>query len=436
LWLLGLPAALAVVLVVLYYLMSMPAMPVEQMKQLFAEAREHVASAPPERVELGKAYLKLFESAPELPEDARRYFEPKGEEYLAAAQKWHKANARRLPDVYAVTANGPGAIPFHPGAESEHAKLGWVHQSVVFGRLLQMDLPEAARAGDYGRVLLDAKALACIAQTLDQSHTLFCRLQAAGIRRSALAGILSQRAVVDGQTAKVLIGLLEQMESALPPPGEWLWEQMAKAEIACDRGCGLTDLYNDTRTGALQGKPGKLPRGIGRRAIIRQIGLGLQALQEMQAAAKLPPRDAIPELKRIVERFSPSGFNRVTKWSRLFAWAMVRIIPSGYEYEIDDLAAIRGARVVLAIELHRRHRGDFPKQLAALAPDFVKAVPPDPFSGEGFRYVPCVTDYTLYSVGANLTDDGGKRPRAASPGENLLMVGDDYIILGPPPGSR
>lgn len=68
---------------------------------------------------------------------------------------------------------------------------------------------------------------------------------------------------------------------------------------------------------------------------------------------------------------------------------------------------------VIALELHRRRQGAYPATLDALVPAFIPAVATDLFIGEPVRYLLGGAPWSdgkpvLYSVGANLEDDGGE----------------------------
>ena len=63
--------------------------------------------------------------------------------------------------------------------------------------------------------------------------------------------------------------------------------------------------------------------------------------------------------------------------------------------------------VALALEMHKREHGVYPKTLDALAPAYLKAVPTDLFSGKALVYKPHDGTYDLYSVGPDGKDDGG-----------------------------
>ena len=68
-------------------------------------------------------------------------------------------------------------------------------------------------------------------------------------------------------------------------------------------------------------------------------------------------------------------------------------------------ADISGVKLMTALALFERQKGHLPQTLDALVPDLIPAVPRDPFDGKPFRYIP--EKRRVYSVGRNLTDDGG-----------------------------
>jgi len=70
-------------------------------------------------------------------------------------------------------------------------------------------------------------------------------------------------------------------------------------------------------------------------------------------------------------------------------------------HEAVTLAAI-------AVERFRLAHGKLPKSLDQLVPEFLEAVPMDPFTGKSLVYNPVQGDpYLLYSLGPNKVDDGG-----------------------------
>jgi hypothetical protein len=76
--------------------------------------------------------------------------------------------------------------------------------------------------------------------------------------------------------------------------------------------------------------------------------------------------------------------------------------------ELQCLARTRAARTALAIERYRLKTGGLPASLDGLIPEYLAAVPLDPFTGEPLRYKQLAKGYVVYSVGQDLSDDGGK----------------------------
>jgi hypothetical protein len=73
-------------------------------------------------------------------------------------------------------------------------------------------------------------------------------------------------------------------------------------------------------------------------------------------------------------------------------------------------AQLRLLMIDLAIRLFRERHERLPDTLDELAPDFLTAVPIDPFSGKPFVYRRDGDEYALYSVGVDAVDDDGKLP--------------------------
>ena len=65
------------------------------------------------------------------------------------------------------------------------------------------------------------------------------------------------------------------------------------------------------------------------------------------------------------------------------------------------------ARLGLALAAYKEQTGSYPDDLTALVPDFIDEIPLDPFTGNPFIYRTEGVSFILYSLGPNLTDDGG-----------------------------
>ncbi len=97
-------------------------------------------------------------------------------------------------------------------------------------------------------------------------------------------------------------------------------------------------------------------------------------------------------------------------------------------------ATLQGLRTQAAIELFRAREGRLPGTLSELAPDILPDFPIDPCDGKPMRYRPADGSYTLYSVGPDKTDDGGKLAVGRKRGTGALSAVSlgDVIIQSPP----
>ena len=80
---------------------------------------------------------------------------------------------------------------------------------------------------------------------------------------------------------------------------------------------------------------------------------------------------------------------------------MARQVKSERITEADRKAA-------LAVQRYRLAADTLPDKLADLVPAYLEAVPKDPFDGNDLRYKKLEPGFVVYSVGEDLSDDGGK----------------------------
>jgi len=87
--------------------------------------------------------------------------------------------------------------------------------------------------------------------------------------------------------------------------------------------------------------------------------------------------------------------------------------------------------LLIACQRYERHNDRLPAKLDALMPEFIEAVPKDPFDGQPLRYAP--ERRIVWSVGENLKDDGGSKMHMDGSGETdqcRKML--DYVMDLPP----
>jgi len=71
----------------------------------------------------------------------------------------------------------------------------------------------------------------------------------------------------------------------------------------------------------------------------------------------------------------------------------------------EELASINATRIILALKAYQIEKGRLPGTLQELVPDYLDAVPEDPFDGQPMRYI--WGKSRVYSVGLDLIDSGG-----------------------------
>ncbi len=78
------------------------------------------------------------------------------------------------------------------------------------------------------------------------------------------------------------------------------------------------------------------------------------------------------------------------------------------EFDLQNMTSLRVASVGLTVQRYRLANGTLPETLEALVPDFLDTTPLDPFDGQPLRYKKLDPGFVVYSIGKDLSDDGGQ----------------------------
>ena len=126
--------------------------------------------------------------------------------------------------------------------------------------------------------------------------------------------------------------------------------------------------------------------------------------------AQLPVHQRLKAAKAIDARFESTSQIHIMLHAIMPALARVNTI------ELRNIAKLRTARVALVIERYRLAAGKLPESLSELVPSYLESVPKDPFDGNEIRYKKLEAGFVVYSIGEDLSDDGGKEkpPRRTS----------------------
>ncbi len=137
-------------------------------------------------------------------------------------------------------------------------------------------------------------------------------------------------------------------------------------------------------------------------------------------AASLPSHKALSRISAIQAEYKQKlGF-------------LTRIGAPAYHliYQIESRGVARSlcTRVALAVERYRLVTGQLPDRLDSLVPAHMASVPLDPFDGQPLRFRLLDEGYVVYSVGANLSDNGGKE--RGTRGHSKDEAWDETFIVG------
>jgi len=131
------------------------------------------------------------------------------------------------------------------------------------------------------------------------------------------------------------------------------------------------------------------------RAYLKQARRGIEICQMPEDRR----RAAAAELDADLEKLP-----RAYVVSRLVCCAAEGVVKE----DLRGKAHLRAARAALAVERYRLAHDRLPGTLDELVPQFLDAVPKDPFDGKPLRYKTLEKGYVIYSIGPDGKDDGGK----------------------------
>ncbi len=137
--------------------------------------------------------------------------------------------------------------------------------------------------------------------------------------------------------------------------------------------------------------------------------LYLGFLREMVAASREPFPAAFDQAHQSEMRLQQLAGTR-NPLERYNAMVTLLILPAttaSFQATGRNLALREATRCALAAERHRLKHGKLPAKLADLVPEFLPAVPTDPFDGQPLRMLERGDALVFYRVGKDRKDDGG-----------------------------
>lgn len=162
----------------------------------------------------------------------------------------------------------------------------------------------------------------------------------------------------------------------------------------------------DPNTPASNIRIGWDPWNLSRPWIAREVRLGLAVQQHVLEAAERPWPEKLAALARLAPHQPPEpepGLD-VRWFNQSVPWVYAREVAPA---EARKLALTRAAEAVLAIARYRQQYGALPDTLETLVPEYVTAVPQDPFTGRDLLYAATDSRFVVYSTGSDGEDNGG-----------------------------
>jgi hypothetical protein len=258
----------------------------------------------------------------------------------------------------------------------------------------------AVARGDAGQAVESVEALFGASRALSHQILLIEHLVRLATARMALGEVellLSEAQLDEAQLAR----LARQVE-ALD------FRQGLTTSLIGERGMGYHAFHHmeQMSLGEIVSKPNA---GEGSLTRPDDCRLFLEFLRDMVQASREPFPQAIDQQEAIERRLKQLAGDRnpLTRYNAMMTLLILPATGKSFQATGRNLAAREATLCAIAAERYRLRHGQPPQKLADLAPEFLPAVPSDPFDGQPLRMAAKDGGLVFYSVGADRKDDGG-----------------------------
>jgi hypothetical protein len=268
-------------------------------------------------------------------------------------------------------------------------------------RVLSAEAVMRAKAGDAKGALDDARLMLRLRRLVDREPILISQLVAYSMdamAASTLHGVLDA-CPADVTAARAIVAELEGREERNSPVRAMLGET-ATGIYVFDHG-GPEMLAQPAR-GAQRGPGGWVWKAVG--TLLWNMPADkyqyLSTMREMRRLARMP----VPE--RMRKPPAPPS----TRGGRPRATLTQMLVPPLLRSLTQQASAdckVALVRAALGVEMYRAEKGEFPETLSAVVPQYLEAVPADPYDGKAIRYSAADGGFVVYSIGEDGSDDGG-----------------------------
>ncbi|MHC5057958.1 MAG: hypothetical protein ACYTKD_25115 [Planctomycetota bacterium] len=268
----------------------------------------------------------------------------------------------------------------------------------AFARLFKAEAILNALDGKRAEAADSVRQILLLARALDEEPILISRLVSiaiSGIGMNAIKEVEAMGALGD-EERRLLVGLIASLD----------FEKSATEALISERAFMVEGSDNLPATWPAPAPAGNfITRWLASRRRTPSPGERLRIMRlmtEAVEASRLPTWEALPIVDdRAIRAMEVHPAFDMDDGVFSTGWVYARFAQAMAHRDVCVLG--------LLCELFRSGRGRYPATLDELAPEFLKDVPPDPFTGKPFRYE--LRDdgraFIVYSLGDNLKDDGG-----------------------------
>jgi hypothetical protein len=334
--------------------------------------------------------------------DAPGRSEPLSDQARQAISRFVAANRQCL-DLLHEAAEIPGCRYPLDIRKGNAALVSWlpdIRKSVL---LLSCEAALHAEEGQAASAARSIEAALAVGNSLLAEPTLVSQLASAGARSAVISNlerVLTHAALTPEQLLAVDLGLAKGDDPNNSRRG-LVGERVFSMDLLEQPLGSVSSSGTEVRLGAI-GLAVYQALGLSR----RDQGEYLEIMGARLRISDLPESQRLAAVKALDEQILRVPSSHIG--TRMLIGALGRTA----ELDLQASARLRAARTALAIERYRLKLGSLPPDLNALVPEYLASVPLDPFTGEAIKYGQLAKGYVVYSVGNDLSDDGGRERTA------------------------
>lgn len=289
-------------------------------------------------------------------------------------------------------------------------------------RLLALEATLAIEAGEVKEAVTSVQSAVALAHSLRNEPVLISQLVRIACRAIAvrsLEHVLNRLDLSDEQLNRLAEAFRTEEDSEL----------LLRAMVG-ERCFGI-DRFELLKDRKLQGelvdplyKASNIYFGLG--MFHRDYKYYLDSMGRFVQAARMPFPERLAAARDLVsqlEELGPGEGRHFLDFKPICAFLLPALGRSA-TVDANSMALIRMAATTLAVERYRLTYCKLPGEIGELIPDFMEAVPVDPFNGLPLSYKRLGRGFVIYSVGEDKKDNGGveyPRPGEQGPGPDIVF---------------